>query len=583
MENITEKVSYIIGYRQSNQERYDALVFILSLLRKYFPTLEIIVVEQDAEPKLQLEDSLNIKQLFIKKSDLYNCCKNFNFGAAQSDKEFLVFACSDVFLGKEDYLQLFRAGEDFEAVTPHKTEMFNIKITDRSEHQFEILNTRELYTFAGGIVLLTRSGFEKTGGWDERFEGWGGDDDVMSHVILNKLISKTFRRPFYHIDHPRTVNDGKGQPKFKENLRLQQEIMTMSGIALDRYIDFLKDKKKSSFSKIPKYVLAVTTYNHLDYLKRIIETFFKTRNKKAHWEIIIADDNPSEENQNYLSFLEEKYGAIIIRNNRVGEHRQANIILKKLSKMDFDICFKCNDDLIFKAAGWDDLYWDSIQRNGYDHLVFYDKSRQPDFNLNKSFRHGDLAAHCEPENIQGGFYTMTKRVLEEVGYFDEQLFGRRGLGQVDYCFRCCRAGFNVLAHPYDLADSNNFLGLQSPNDKPSKYKDLIETDNAIWHKQQLTKANRKYIPYNENFYTLEVSNSENKKQILGEKFQVAPNFHKADATFYPKRGISGFVGFLLKRFYNFGINMGWNFIPKGIKSLGRFLNKLGLNLINIER
>jgi glycosyltransferase involved in cell wall biosynthesis len=575
---VLKKISYIISYRQSNQNQYEALVFVLSLLRSYFPTLEIIVIEQDKKTRLELDKQLNVKQFFVQNSGLYSRSKNFNFGATQTDKEYLVFACSDVFLEKKDYLTLFQAGEDFETVTPHKTEMFNIKITEKETHQFEILDKRPLYTFAGGIVLFSRSGFEKTGGWDERFEGWGGDDNVMSHVIYNKLTSKTFQMPFYHIDHSRTVLDGKEQAKYKENRRLQEEILTLNGAALDRYIDYLKQPDKNVSSQPPRYVLAITTYNRLDYLQEMMTSFFATRNQKAHWEIIIADDNSATETQEYLAFLEQKHGAIIIRNNRVDIHRQVNTILKKLSKMDFDVCFKCDDDLIFTAAGWDDLYWNSIQRNSYDHLVFYDTSLQPYKNLEEPIQNGDLIAHCEAHDIQGCFYTLTKRQMEAVGYFDEQLFGRRGLGHVDYSLRCSRAGFNVSAHPYDVAKSNDFLSLQSNDYNASvtaKYKRLINPPSVKWFKKQLLQADRIYIPYNENSHPFtDVS--------LEKSTKKTSPYTKTDATFYPERGGVGFIGFLFKRLYNLGITLHLNFIPAGIKKMGRLFSKIGLDLINIE-
>lgn len=54
-------------------------------------------------------------------------------------------------------------------------------------------------------------------------------------------------------------------------------------------------------------------------------------------------------------------------------------------------------------------------------------------------------------------------MIESVGYFDEQQFWVSGLGHIDFSFRCCRAGFNVIANPFDVEDSNQFVRLQTVN------------------------------------------------------------------------------------------------------------------------
>ena len=58
MPDLVKNISYIIGYRETNEERKKALLFVLRKLRNYFPSLEIIIVEQDEFSKLQLDSSL---------------------------------------------------------------------------------------------------------------------------------------------------------------------------------------------------------------------------------------------------------------------------------------------------------------------------------------------------------------------------------------------------------------------------------------------------------------------------------------------------------------------------------------------
>jgi len=593
-------ISYIIPFKAANAERTKALFSILKRLRNYFPEMEIMVVEQDEVSKLQLDITQNIKHIFIQNSSHFNKSWAINIAAKNTNKKIFVFGDSDIFLEKEDYLTCFTAAEKFEAITPNKTEAINIVLPEEEQTEFKVLNKRPLYTFAGGLLILTRKAFFKIGGCDERFEGWGGEDDAMSHIIYNKLSAKTFHFPFYHINHSRTEADGKQQKKYEYNRALADEIKTLYGLALERYIDFLKESNlgvtskyeqqnpKRTTSKKLKFVLAITTYNRLDYLKACVTSFLETRNENIEWQLIIADDGSSDGTKSYIEKLQREQAAIIIQNDRVDVHRQVNTILKTLSTFDFDLCFKCDDDVVFLREGWDNLYWKTIKRTGYQHLIFYDESWRPYANLPRPIKHGKLISNCLQENIQGALYTLTKDVIRNVGYFDEQQFGRRGVGHVDFSFRCCRAGFNVLASPFDVLGSNDFIQLQSADtytaSVSSKYKSLFNPKEVIEFKKELVKANRVYIPYNENFHSMNerIGADENTK-FKSAKILAVPKYPKANATFYPERGVIGFFGFLLKRFYNLSINLRLYFIPKGIKKIGRFLNKISVDLIDIEK
>ncbi|HSQ87836.1 galactosyltransferase-related protein, partial [Romboutsia sp.] len=49
------------------------------------------------------------------------------------------------------------------------------------------------YIFVGAICLIHRKQFEECGGFDERFRGWGGEDDAFAHIA--KYLYKNFGRP----------------------------------------------------------------------------------------------------------------------------------------------------------------------------------------------------------------------------------------------------------------------------------------------------------------------------------------------------------------------------------------------------
>jgi hypothetical protein len=59
----------------------------------------------------------------------------------------------------------------------------------------------------------------------------------------------------------------------------------------------------------------------------------------------------------------------------------------------------------------------------------------------------------------GCFYTITPKIIDELGYFDESAFPVRGHSHVDYTMRACRILANGTSDLYDLRDSNEFIGM----------------------------------------------------------------------------------------------------------------------------
>jgi GT2 family glycosyltransferase len=57
--------------------------------------------------------------------------------------------------------------------------------------------------FGAGIQILPREAFDKVGGWDERFRGWGGEDHAATRATDTLYWPhKTLPGQFLHIWHP---------------------------------------------------------------------------------------------------------------------------------------------------------------------------------------------------------------------------------------------------------------------------------------------------------------------------------------------------------------------------------------------
>ena len=145
----------------------------------------------------------------------------------------------------------------------------------------------------------------------------------------------------------------------------------------------------------------------------------------------------------------------------MGVHHNTNIILNYFYKNNFDIGFKADDDIFFKNKKWDDLYIDIIKNTEYKHLTYYNTEWKNRYFLKNIKNNGRiLSSQSNVMNSLGCFWTFDREVIDKVGYFDVNNFGKRGYGHIDFSMRCCRAGFNVsdnFLHPYKC---ENYIGMQ---------------------------------------------------------------------------------------------------------------------------
>ncbi len=84
----------------------------------------------------------------------------------------------------------------------------------------------------GGCVWLTRDAFDRVGGMDERYVGWGGEDDDMLARLLRHGPVKRFSDPFLHLNHPR------------------QRMVTESGVMLNAYLEPMSWRPEYGYGRL---------------------------------------------------------------------------------------------------------------------------------------------------------------------------------------------------------------------------------------------------------------------------------------------------------------------------------------------
>jgi hypothetical protein len=102
---LTEKpTSIIISYKESSYERKRNFEKIILFFSKYLcDNLEIVIVEQDVESKINWLNNKYINHIFIKNEKIFNKGWGNNVGARHAKHENLIFNDSDVLVSCEAY------------------------------------------------------------------------------------------------------------------------------------------------------------------------------------------------------------------------------------------------------------------------------------------------------------------------------------------------------------------------------------------------------------------------------------------------------------------------------------------------
>jgi len=246
-----KQITCILAYRQGDgNERLLNLEAVLRALAGH-ADLNILVVEQDTAPRLDGKlPHPGARRLFVYNPGPFNKSWALNVGARAARTPWLMFMDADLVFGTGlgEAFALLEAG--YLVVKPYvrlldlnETESRRVRagefdwVPERCQARIADREARgEFPPFAGGAVMMARRIYDQMGGWDERFVGWGGEDDAMSFMLERARVPGTQLdvRPAVHLNHPRTREATAGQPHYRANLALLHQYRTMSDDQLRR-------------------------------------------------------------------------------------------------------------------------------------------------------------------------------------------------------------------------------------------------------------------------------------------------------------------------------------------------------------
>ena len=275
------KVSYIIPYRKSSEDRDRNMSLTLRWLSTHFSHYEVIIVELDSAPKLNKELlPPDAKYVFQCNDGIFSRSLARNIGALSASHDILVFADNDLIMNPEGFdFCIEQCCENYEAVNPFcvyldlseeelgqlDIERNGLEALYKSNESPKINDTdchRYAPTFAGGIMIIRKNALFHIGGWPEEMIGWGAEDNTISYKIERFLGKKSYSNYIYHLPHERLVYDWNSHPEFKNNCEKMNNVFDMTDNELILYCENSKKKILSyqSNSFTSEYTNALLAY-----------------------------------------------------------------------------------------------------------------------------------------------------------------------------------------------------------------------------------------------------------------------------------------------------------------------------------
>ena len=198
--------------------------------------------------------------------------------------------------------------------------------------------------------------------------------------------------------------------------------------------------------------LGIVTYQRPDYFKQCVDSV--VQNALETVDVCFAYNDGSKVGaSDYRRIYKALDPRIKYRYNpkNQGVAHSKNYLLKRMMDAGCDYMFIIEDDILIKSPKAITEYIRLSKESGIEHFLFAHHGPANIGMLFMSEKGVDLYTACV-----GAYCMYTRQVIEEVGYFDEEMFN--AMEHVEHTFRIARAGYSTPIPTFpDLTKSREYL------------------------------------------------------------------------------------------------------------------------------
>ena len=220
---LLNRVSVLIPYKPDNGIRDELFKWVKTFYQNVIPEVELCIGESQSEP--------------------FNRSQAINHAAKKATRDVFVIADGDMIYDPKVLVQAIQMLNKHAWVIPFSklldlSESSTQKLIQSSpewplsiEVEYEERFNDSNYKPVSGLIVVTRKNFNRVKGFDERFVGWGKEDNAFKDAMNTicgryKRINNHF---VYHLWHARIKTKGKGNPNFKNNIELYKQYSVRRG------------------------------------------------------------------------------------------------------------------------------------------------------------------------------------------------------------------------------------------------------------------------------------------------------------------------------------------------------------------
>ncbi len=283
--------------------------------------------------------------------------------------------------------------------------------------------------------------------------------------FFDKYVSRGYLR---RLD---TVNV-KEKPGVNLRKQLRQTKVTRTKQVVGRAAAIDVQPEFSKLIDVNKYPISngigvgIMSFNRRHSLERLINSLRKYTDL-GQTTVFISDDGSDPEFKKYLTYIDSIGDIVVLQNqDNIGVAGNSNRLLRCLSRFKHKLIL--NDDVEILHEGWENFYFDAMEKTGYHHFCH----RQPGVygaEIGVRTQVGQVQLLKTAEKPHGAVMAFDHTAFEKVGYFDEG-FGQYGYEHVDWSNRVSRSGLQSTGF-FDVEGSNTYFkvhgDLSAVQDRPA--------------------------------------------------------------------------------------------------------------------
>jgi len=231
-DNDRPDISFIIGHR--GLERLPLLLTTLQAIAGQVGVrIECVVVEQDNEEVIRAALPGWVKYCHVPlptKEMAYSRAWAFNVGARAAQGDFFIFHDDDLVIPSVYAREMYKYHcQGFEVVNLKRFIFYLDHESSKKVCQHERIDfSPKIQTImqnaeAGGSVGISRKAFFEIGGFDERFVGWGGEDNEFWERALTRKVYPFGFLPIIHLWHQPQERKTQQQESISQFHRISQQ------------------------------------------------------------------------------------------------------------------------------------------------------------------------------------------------------------------------------------------------------------------------------------------------------------------------------------------------------------------------